>query len=1170
MSCVLASAEAEEPLLWLDASNTASLTIDSRQVKVWAGAKAQQAQFRQDDPEKRPKPGAKLNDHTTLLFDGNDFLAGPPVLVEGDDTFTYIALWRAHRHGVQAIFEQAGSGTGRRASLLLVGNAYGFNGQSNDAHSLVTYKANEWRLTALVVTGAEHENVIVIDNDNEPKLGRINIATQNVGVEGVRIGNKLTANSEFFYGDLAEIRIFDSALSRDELTRQLADVRQRWGLTFTPKVPVITEVKTAAQATVTDKPMSQNFNPTPEQFEFFENQVRPLFSRHCYKCHSTQAKKVKGKLYLDSHAAAIKGGESGPALVPGNPEESLLIKAVQYQEESLEMPPNAKLTEAEIDALVKWVKMGAPWPKADREELVIEEQPYDWEKFRREHWSFKPIQKPALPSSQEFAGEKNPIDMFIFERLKKAGLKASPPASRRTLIRRAYFDLIGLPPPPEAVDTFLKDSSPGAFSNVIDELLNSPHYGERWGRHWLDVARYSDGLGGFLDNGALPQAWQFRDWVVRSLNRDMPYDEFVREQIAGDLLEKPDSKIGPGFFAVGPTYSSDGGDPEAKSQAEAETLADRVDTLSRAFLAMTVQCARCHDHKFDPITTKDYYALAGIFRNTAVVDLPLASKEVVARYNEAQIAIKAKDTKIKQWISDREQAMQDDVQRNVSGYLLGHRKFLANLKAEIPITNPEEWARKNGLVDIVFKRWHELLQKTGDELKKLPGNHWENRIYREIAPWFSLPIVDDSNSEDAQVLGEAENPADDVAVGPVIDASKSQGDNKPETPKQIALAFQKRLTDILASPENRKTNKALLDALDKICDFKGQAEKLATEEEKNEIAALKMELEALQKESPPRYPTAHGLADRGTADMHVGIRGDIRIKGEIAPRRFLQIVVGEKPVYFKKGSGRLELADAVVDKNNPLTARVMVNRIWLNHFGKALVRTPSNFGILGEKPTHPKLLDWLAATFIESGWSMKTMHKLIMTSAAWQMSSSHDETNFGIDGDNRLIWRMNPRRLDVESWRDSLLAVTGELDETLGGAPSNNILGDRRRTIYTIISRNGDKFSSDEFLRLFDFPDPRSTSARRVTSIVPQQYLFMMNSEFMLQRAKAFSEKLQKDAPDAAGWVERAYSILYNRRPSEKESEIGSAFLSAQKTGEQKIENFSQFLMSAHEFMYVE
>ena len=738
---------------------------------------------------------------------------------------------------------------------------------------------------------------------------------------------------------------------------------------------------------------------TSEQIEFFENKVRPVLATHCFACHSAEATKLKGGLRLDSRGGLLKGGDSGPAVVPGKPDESLLIKAVRYKDEDTAMPPDKRLPEAVVADLEAWVRMDNPWPGTDGagSPTKVENKGYDWEKFRAEHWAFRKVAKPEQPQVKNAVWVRNPIDQFVLARLQAASLRPAPPADKPVLIRRAHLDLTGLPPTPAEITAFLGDKSPGAFARVVDALLASPQYGERWGRHWLDVARYSDGLGGFLDGEELPEAWRYRDWVVAALNRDLPYDQFVRAQIAGDLLsDDRDLAIATGFFAVGPTYISDGGDPEATAQAQAETLSDRVDTFSRAFLGLTVACARCHDHKFDPITARDYYALAGIFDNSRAGLLPIAPSEVVATFDAAQKAMQELEKKIK-----------------------------------TAATN---------------------------------------------------------------------------------DATKVQ------------------------------------------------------------VPELKEELERLKKAAPPPYPKAHMLADHGSKDMPVAIRGDLRKPGEPAPRRFLQIVAGESPPLFKEGSGRRQLADAVADPANALTARVIVNRVWKHHFGQALARTPSNFGVIGEKPTHPELLDWLAATFVENGWSLKKLHRMILLSSTWQMSSRYHATAFTKDGENRLHWRMNPRRLEVESWRDSLLAVTGELDRRLGGPPTDKILESNRRTLYGKVSRNGDRYLSDEFLRLFDFPAPRSTSEQRTASTVPQQHLFMMNSDFMAARAKALAARLQRESVEDRTRIERAYQLLYSRSPAADETAIGLAFLSdtAGGTAGSRWESYAQVLLSAQEFRQIQ
>ncbi|MEE2686020.1 MAG: PSD1 and planctomycete cytochrome C domain-containing protein [Planctomycetota bacterium] len=718
--------------------------------------------------------------------------------------------------------------------------------------------------------------------------------------------------------------------------------------------------------------------PTAEQLEFFEKNIRPLLVTHCYKCHSRAAKPLKGGLFLDHREGAIKGGDSGPVIVPGKPAESLLVKSVKYLD--YEMPPDGKLPAEKIQLMEQWVAMGAFWPEEKSSPLPKDSAAYDWDALREKHWSFQPVTRPLLPDVRTTDWAQSPLDFFVLSRLEAVGLSPSSQADRRTLIRRASLDLTGLPPSPAAIAHFLADSEPGAFGRVVDRLLSSPRYGEQWGRHWLDVARYSDGMGGSTNNARLPHAWQYRDWVVNAWNRDRPFDEFVRSQLAGDLTGRWQDRPALGFVALGPTYVSDGGDPDSVAQARAETLDDRVDTVSRGLLGLTVSCARCHDHKFDPIPTLDYYSLAGVFNNSRNIDSPLASDEVIAELNRFNAAVAEKSNGIKQ-IQDR--------------------------------------------------------------LKK----------------------------------------------------------------------------------EKRE----------------------ASEQEKKELAELEAAQKNIQQNIPPSIPmpvpTVHTLGEAGNKDMPVALRGNPRKPGPIAPRRFLRIVAGADPPVFQKGSGRLELANAITAPDNPLTSRVIVNRVWQRHFGSGLVGSPSNFGYLGQPPTHPGLLDWLASELVDRDWSLKSLHRTIMLSATYRMSSGFDEKAFAIDGDNKLLWRFSPRRLTVESWRDSLLQVCGELATNLGGPPTEKILSDRRRTLYTVISRNGDRFESDTFLRLFDFPAPRATSSGRVTSTVPQQFLFMLNSEFMAERSRQFAERLNGEFGNDQERIAGAYQLLYGRDPLARELELGLAFL---------------------------
>lgn len=744
-----------------------------------------------------------------------------------------------------------------------------------------------------------------------------------------------------------------------------------------------------------------------EDIEFFEAKVRPLLVKHCYDCHSSDAKKLQAGLYVDSREGMIKGGDNGPAAIVGHPHESLLIEAVKYK--SYEMPPDKKLADNEIEILVTWVEKGLPWSKVTTSPgHAVAEQNIDWALARKSHWAWQPVQRPEVPSS---AGESShPIDAFIAARRHAAGIQSVPPADASILARRMYLDLVGVPPTPQQSSDFttaVAADRDKAVVDLVNELLASPLYGQRWGRHWLDVARYSDGFGGFLDSSGLEDAWRYRDWVVKALNKDMPFNQFLELQIAGDLVGDKYDAVATGFFALGPFYRSDGGDPDSVALAKGDTLDDRVDTLTRGLLGVTGSCARCHDHKFDPIPQRDYYSLAGIFNNTEVHSLPLSPDDVVTRFNEHNVAVSELTTKIKQLKEENEQAQKGELQRQL------------------------------------------------DELHQ-----------------NALPGIDQ----------------------------------------------------------------------------------------------------------------AHTLRDTGSGEMKLAIRGNLRKEGDVVPRRFLRVVAGPEPTSFTDGSGRKELAAAIVHPQNPLSVRVFVNRVWLHHFGEGIVRTPDNFGVLGERPSHPDLLDWLSSEFVATNWSIKQLHRLIMTSKTYQLSSQFAEESFVADGDNRLLWRMTPRRMDVEAWRDSLLAVTGELDTTADGPPIDNIMASNRRTLYARVSRNGDVFASDEFLRRFDFPAMRATVAKRPRSVVPQQFLFLMNSPLMLDRAKALVARLEAMGETDEQRICHAYQLLFSRSPSEEEVYIGMEFLAATQDHESspqrapsanrtleitQWQQYAQTLLSSNEFMFV-
>jgi mono/diheme cytochrome c family protein len=758
--------------------------------------------------------------------------------------------------------------------------------------------------------------------------------------------------------------------------------------------------------------------------EFFETKVRPVLVSHCLECHG--AEKHKGGLRLDARAAMLMGSDTGVVVVPGKPHESALIEAVRYGGD-VRMPPKGKLKDQEIAALTEWVKRGAPWPdvRPDAGARAVAAKVAAAEAANhvvtatdRSFWSFQPVRNPAPPLVRDVAWPASPIDRFVLARLEQNGLAPAPPADKRTLLRRAYFDLIGLPPTPAETESFLRDESRGAFASVVDRLLASPHYGERWGRYWLDVARYGEDQAHSFQPRLYPNGFRYRDWLLGALNRDLPYDEFIVEQIAGDLIEGPgrlDRLRALGLFACGPVYYGD--------SKKHDQYADRIDTLTRGFLGLTVACARCHDHKYDPIPTTDYYALEGVFASTEYVEVPAAPQEQTEAYDKAQSAITGKNNEI-----------------------------TAFLKAE---------AQR-------FKQ-----KTTPQELKRI--------------------------------------------------------------------------------------------------------ERMLPAEAKTKLAALRKELGGLKKSAPPKYPVIHALRDLSRpSDVAVLVRGNPDTPGVKVPRRFLSVLAGDRGA-FKHGSGRLELARAIASADNPLTSRVMANRIWQHHFGRGLVATSSNFGVLGERPSHPELLDWLASRLVSSGWSLKALHREIMTSAVYQQASQVDSPGLAKDPGNALLWRMNRRRLDVESWRDAMLHVAGLLDERLGGpsvsldAPANN-----RRTFYAAISRHDLAW----MLRLFDFPDPNITSGGRVETTVPLQQLFVLNSEFMVSNARSLTARWQglaRPGRDDAERIDRAYRLLYGRAPTDHERALGIAFLKGPDpaapdngTAPARWEQYAQALLAANEFVFID
>jgi mono/diheme cytochrome c family protein len=597
---------------------------------------------------------------------------------------------------------------------------------------------------------------------------------------------------------------------------------------------------------------------TPAQDDFFENKIRPILINDCYNCHSQRAPKIRGGLTLDTREGWLKGGDTGPAIVPGDPEKSLLIKAVRYTDEDLQMPPNnKKLPDAEIASLVTWVKMGVPDPRVastNGTNLYASQ-------LAKDHWAFKPVKNPPVPEVQETNWIKTPVDTFILAKLEEDGMKPNPVADKRTLIRRATFDLIGLPPTQQEIKDFLEDDSPDAFARVVDRLLASPHYGERWGRYWLDTARYADTKGQVNNNAEdyhYPYAWSYRDYVIRSFNQDMPFSQFIMQQIAADKLNLAEKNVGDlaamGFLTLGERFGGNNND----------IINDRIDVVTKGFLGLTVTCARCHDHKFDPIPTKDYYSLYGVF-NSSIEESPV----VISKVNSSS-----------------------------TNYINYSKQY-------------ESYENQLALLELQKK-----------------ANRTNNQVMKTI-----------------------------------------------------------QITE-------------------------------------GKIRAEYADLELTNLDAPARAMILEDSAK--PKDSPIFIHGEAETRGDIAPREFLQVLSPPNRVPFQNGSGRLELALDIASKNNPLTARVIVNRIWMHHFDAGIVTTPDDLGNQSAPPSHPELLDYLASRFMADGWSIKKLHRLIMLSNVYQQSSADNPRYAQIDPENRLLWRANIRRMDFEEVRDSMLAIGGE------------------------------------------------------------------------------------------------------------------------------------------------
>jgi len=1063
-----------------------------------------------------------------------------------------------------------------------------------------------------------------------------------------------------------------------------------------------------------------------DNFEFFEKKIRPVLVAHCFECHSTDSQ--ESGLRVDSLAAMLVGGERGPAIVPGKPDESLLISAVRHSD-TLQMPEKRKLPQPIIDDLGTWVRDGAAWP--DQEPGVVaaampvttERMPTDDEK---EFWAFQPAQRSAIPVVADNGHwTRTPIDQFVLEQLESRQLHPNATADKRTLIRRATLDLIGLPPSPDEVNAFLADESPAAFETVVERLLASPRYGERWGRHWLDVVRYADS-NGLDENLAFANAWRYRDYVIEAFNSDRPYNEFLREQLAGDLLPESSDEnvqlrriVATGFLSLGAKMLAED-DPV---KMEMDIIDEQVDTLGKAVLGMTFGCARCHDHKFDPISAHDYYALAGIFKSSKTMDnfnvvarwqeRPVATAEIVATRDRQKAEADAVQSEITTRIKTATDRISTEARKQLAAYLLAADRQLRieeSLQDATPaaqdetrsaspksiLLEAEDFVRGNVLKDTtsygvgigVLVNRGELPNYTeydieisdaglyqfdlryaaaaarptmvlmdGKPIRTDAASQVTGSWTPESQKWFVEAIVEVSVGKHVVRLENAGpfphidklclSPAMGTAAAlPVVADDLNSSDVALHTPlvsnwkklltaqrdvgiSPFALWWQFRTTgsldvdvDVKASPLTAKLVSAPVPTT--LAQLALRFQELAESDDSPDVMPLKTllgggdspfalgenaeaffydatiaQLTALRENKTtieaamPVVSEAMSVSDGTPQNLKIHLRGSHTTLGVEVPRRMPHIFSkGDEPTITTAASGRLELAEWLTHSQNPLTARVLVNRVWQAHFGEGMVRSPDNFGRLGEKPSHPELLDWLAVEFVENGWSMKSLHRLILNSAVWQQTTDLNEAGASIDPENRLLWRMNRRRLEAEAIRDSLLAIGGELDTTMGGTllPTENrkyvtstaninvdVYEAPRRTIYLPIVRS----ALNDYLTAFDFGDPSSMSGQRDRTTVAPQSLFLMNSKLVAKQSENLALSLLDLSSDDASRVFEAFARFYSRPPTEFEIESSLNFIHAYEQSlrsngmaadQLRLRSWQAFcraLMATNEFLYV-
>jgi cytochrome c553 len=918
--------------------------------------------------------------------------------------------------------------------------------------------------------------------------------------------------------------------------------------------------------------------PNQEQAEFFEKNVRPVLAQKCQMCHNAKVK--TSALDMSSAAAFMAGGGSGSLVNVESPEQSLLLQVTSY-EGKLKMPPMGKLKDHEISALREWITMGAPWPGYDPKAGVVAAGGSGTRKHGnklteedKQFWAFQPVKPQQPPAVKNKAWVQAPIDAFLLAKFEEKGVKPAPPADRLTLLRRATYDLTGLPPTEAEMKAFLADRSPDAFRKVVDRLLASPRYGEKWGRHWLDIARYADSTGNDEDH-RYPYAFKYRDYVINAFNEDLPYNQFVKEQVAGDLLPARHGKLGlnregiiaTGFLALGAKAIAQ----QDKQKMLYDIYDEQVDVVSKTFLGVTLACARCHDHKFDPLYAKDYYGMVGIFASTKnfkddqshvskLLFTPLVPKEQYDKYEAAEALVQHKQIDLEIAIEKERRRLQEKLVPQIPAYMMAAREVERKKADEAAV------AKVRQLDEKMLGRWVKYFAA------------------REVPrPW----------------LAAWDSAADDAAAQQIANGFVSS------TMESLA-GWHKRL-EAYRKPQRRQIEeKNMLSEKPKMINekdrFFGQVfdnsgpmgvsdaavKAEASAAAQAEFAALQAEQKRLKESLPPEPEMACAVQEGTPVQQKVFIRGDYGSLGEDAPKRFPIVMAGDRQPQNVQGSGRLELAEWLASPENPLSARVMVNRIWQGHFGEGIVRTPDNFGRMGERPTHPELLDFLATEFVQSGWSVKAMHRKLMLSSAYQMSSATSPEQFQADPENKLFSRAVRRRLQVEEMRDALLGIAGKLDLRMGGSMQSGFGTDGenssgrlsinpeeqvRRTVYLPLRRA----NLPALFNLFDFGDATTPQGRRIITNVAPQALFMMNSKFVADQAQTLAETLVKETPAGRPRVDRAISRILNREASPAEADAMLSFVdSFQKKFAGKMteadawQSACRVLIASNEFMYVD